>query len=475
MNNGGLCPCVVMINRMKKINTLACMLAMAATAVFSTSCENDNINPYDYVNNGGNNANQGSTEVIKTAVAEYPVGSLVWTKDTTIDESVEIPVGTSLYIEPGVTVTCKSEVQVPIEIVVLGNLYCMGTAEKPVTFTSDTKKPADWGGIICGYNSEEVVLNHVNVAYAGATPTESSASFQNKLFKTTIDGGVPAFHFCNVNGKFVMADCFFHDNYNDQNYFTGGQGIIVGNVFADSGNAADGGEAINVKSGCKLDIANNIIYNACTNAFKLSNAGNSEVIPLTQMTVYNNTMVNCGWRRSKNKKGGSIWLEKAIAPIFVNNLVYDCRFGMKQPKQDGADLSNSRVAPNYYFASTETGVKQMAKDASLGIWNDDDIKSNVAGQLNPLFKSFRQSDKMNINCEVDEVEQGAPLAFDKSWDFNYQADSPALSGGVTDFARIFPNGLPFFGMKKVNFLDSANDQNYYFTAPLPSARFGAWR
>ncbi len=460
---------------MKKINTLACMLAMAATAVFSTSCENDNINPYDYVNNGGNNANQGSTEVLKTAVAEYPVGSVVWTKDTTINESVEIPVGTSLYIEPGVTVTCKSEVQVPIEIVVLGNLYCMGTAEKPVTFTSDTKKPADWGGIICGYNSEEVVLNHVDVAYAGATPTESSASFQNKLFKTTIDGGVPAFHFCNVNGKFVMADCFFHDNYNDQTYFTGGQGVIVGNIFADSGNAADGGEAINVKSGCKLDIANNIIYNACTNAFKLSNAGNSELIPLTQMTVYNNTMVNCGWRRSKNKKGGSIWLEKAIAPTFVNNLVYDCRFGMKQPKQDGADLANSRVAPNYYFASTETGVKQMAKDASLGIWNDDDIKSNVAGQLNPLFKSFRQSDKMNINCEVDEVEQGAPLAFDKSWDFNYQADSPALSGGVTDFARLFPNGLPFFGMKKVNFLDSANDQNYYFTAPLPSARFGAWR
>lgn len=447
---------------------------MAATAMLSASCENDNINPYDYVNNGGNNQKQGSTEVLKTAVAEYPVGSVVWTKDTTIDESVEIPVGTSLYIEPGVTVTCKSEVQVPVEIVVLGNLYCMGTADKPVTFTSDTHKPADWGGIICGYNSEEVVLNHVDVSYAGATPTESSASFQNKLFKTTIDGGVPAFHFCNVNGKFVMNGCFFHDNYNDQTYFTGGQGIIVNNIFADSGNAADGGEAINVKSGCKLDIANNLIYNACTNAFKLSNAGNSEVIPLTEITVYNNTMVDCGWRRSKNKKGGSIWLEKAIAPTFVNNLVYDCRYGMKQPKQDGADLEHARVAPNYYFASTETGVKQMEKGASLGIWNDDDIKSSVAGQLNPLFKNFRQSDKMNINCEVDEVEQGAPLAFDKAWDFSLQEGSPALSGGVTDFARIWPNGLPFFGMKKVNFLDSKNDQNYYFTAPLPSARFGAF-
>ena len=173
---------------MKKINTFAALLLMAATAMFSTSCENDNINPYDYVNNGGNgsrngngnNENQGSEGAFTTKVAEYPAGSVVWTKDTTLSQSVEIPVGASLYIEPGVTVTCKSEVQVPVEIVVLGNLYCMGTAEKPVVFTSDTRKPADWGGIICGYNSEEVVLNHVNVAYAGATPTESSASFQDR-------------------------------------------------------------------------------------------------------------------------------------------------------------------------------------------------------------------------------------------------------------------------------------------------------
>ena len=160
------------------------MLMMAAAAMFSTSCENDNINPYDYVNNGSDgNENQGSKDVITTKVAEYPVGSVVWTKDTTLSESVEIPVGTSLYIEPGVTVTCKSEVQVPVEIVVLGNLYCLGTAEKPVTITSDTKKPADWGGIICGYNSEEVVLNHVDVAYAGATPTESFSFFPEQAFQ----------------------------------------------------------------------------------------------------------------------------------------------------------------------------------------------------------------------------------------------------------------------------------------------------
>lgn len=461
---------------MNNIKNLAGILLMATTALFTASCENDNINPYDYVNNNGNNNgqhNQGSTEAFKTAIAEYPQGALVWTKDTTLTESVEIPIGTSLYIEPGVKVTCKSDVQVPIEIVVLGNLYCMGSAQKPVVFTSDTQKPESWGGIICGYNAEEVVLNHVEVAYAGATPTESSASFQNHLFKTTIDGGVPAFHFCNVNGKFVMANCFFHDNYNDQTYFTGGKGIIINNIFADSGNAADGGEAINVKAGCKLDIANNLIYNACTNAFKLSNAGNSETIPLTEMTVYNNTMVNCGWRRSKNKKGGSVWVEKAAKPVFVNNLIYDCRYGLKQPKQDGADMEHSRLTPNYYYASTDIGVAQMAKGANLGIWFDTDIKSSVAGQLNPLFKSFTRNENMNINCEIDKVENGAPLAFNKAWDFALQTGSPALTGGVTDVERLFPNGLPFFGMKKVIFFDNSNDQNYYFTAPQPNGCFGA--
>lgn len=456
-----------------KTNIFAILLVVMAGTLLTTSCENDNINPYDYVNQS-NAENGGSEDVLTTRLAQYPKNSIVWTHDTTLTGSVEIPEGTSLYIEQGVTVTCKSDVQVPIELVVLGNLYCMGTAEEPVTFTSDRKQPADWGGIICGYNAGEVVLSHVDIAYAGATPTESSFSYQNRLFKTTIDGGVPAFHFCNVKGRFVIADCYFHDNYNDQTYFTGGNGVICHNIFADSGNAADGGEAINVKSGCKLDVAYNLIYNACTNALKLSNAGNNDSIPLTEMTVYNNTIVNCGWRRSKNKKGGSIWVEKAAKPVLVNNLIYDCRFGLKQPKKDGADMESSVLTPNYYYASTETGVKQMANGASLGIWLDTDFHSSVAGEGDPLFSLFTQNPSMNINCEVDDTSKGAPLAFDPSWDFHLASNSPALTGGKTNVTRMFPSGLAFFGMKKVIFLNTTNDQDYYFSCPAAASYFGAY-
>ena len=58
---------------MKLSNKIACLL-FAATAVVAASCENDNINPYDYNKHGDNNHNQGSTEVLKIPNAESPVG-----------------------------------------------------------------------------------------------------------------------------------------------------------------------------------------------------------------------------------------------------------------------------------------------------------------------------------------------------------------------------------------------------------------
>ena len=453
-------------------------LFATALAFGLSSCENENINPYDYAAKTDTiTINTGDENTVKTAVAFYPTGSIVWSHDTTLVTSFKVTEGASLYIEPGVHVTVSHDSQEadkhPIEIVALGNLYAMGTEEKPVVITSDTGKPNDWGGIICGYNCSEVVLSHVELADCGATPTESSMSFQNKLFKTTIDGGVPAFHYCNTNGRFAMIDCYLHDNYNDQTYFTGGKGIITGCTFADSGNSNDGGEAINVKSGCTLDIAYNLIYNACTNAFKLSDAGVEKNFA-SKLVIYNNTAVDCGWRRTKNKKGGNVWLEKGIAPVFVNNLMVDNRYGIRQPDKDGGDIANSVLAPNYLFASTADGVKQQAKDFSMLVWDEGNKTSAAPEDLKKLFVNFAQSDKMNINCESDDIAKGAPLAWSSAWDFHLQTGAVALSGATSSVVRNFTTGLPFFGMKKVKWVDSNNDQNYYFTAPMASTFFGAF-
>lgn len=457
---------------MLSIKSIACMLTLACAALF-TACENDNIDPTVITPGTTTPGTTGSENVVTTALATYPKGSIVWTKDTTLTASFKVPEGVSLYIEPGVTVTCDSKADPAVELVVLGNLYCMGTADKPVTFTSDKKQPEAWGGIICGYKAEEVVLNHVNLSYAGATPTESSLSFQNHLFKTTIDGGVPAFHFCNVNGRFVITNCVFDESYNDQTYFTGGSCIIANNLFKDSGNEKDGGEAINFKAGCKGDIAGNVIYNACTNAFKLSNAGTSADIPASQLNIYNNTIVNCGWRRTKNKKGGSVWLEKGIEPVFVGNIIYDCRFAVKQPDKDGAG-EGAVYAPNFYFASTADGIQQYSANEKGVMYSDKDVHGAKAGDNDPLFKNYSLTPGMNINCQTDDQTKGAPQSYVNGWDFHLLAGSPALNAPVPAVTPLWSNGLAFIGLKKVIFNKFTDDQDYRFYSPVPAARYGAF-
>jgi hypothetical protein len=461
---------------MKYLKSVISIMAVASWSALFCACESDNIDPTETTGtNKKDTVYINSDTKMVTSYAKYPQGSIVWTHDTTLTASFEVPKNKSLYIEPGVTVTANSASDPKVEIVVLGNLYCMGAKAKPVTFTSDSKKPESWGGIICGYDSKEVVLDHAVIAYAGATPTESSLSFQNKLFKTTIDGGVPAFHFCNVNGNFVISNCVFHDSYNDQIYITGGNSIICNNTFYDSGNAQDGGEGINFKSGCKSDIAYNLIYNACTNGFKLSNSGTSETVGSSQLNVYNNTVVNTGWRRSKNKKGGSVWLEKGIAPVFVNNLIYDCRFGMKQPTTDGADLSKSVLAPNYYFASTAAGVKQCDSTKTSGVINfDSDIKSTSPGDKDPLFVNFSRTQNMNINCQSDKNSDGAPDDFNSSWDFHLQSGSPALLGSTPSFTALWTSGIAFYGLKQVDFISNSDERGFFYYSPMPSNYFGAF-
>lgn len=421
---------------MKKTSFL---LSIALMALFFTACEKN--------------------EIIKEK--EYPAGSIVWRNDTTITNHVIIPEGKSLYVEPGVTVTMNDTVVRP-EIIILGNLYCYGTADKPIKFTvasqyrtEDKRFNRYWGGIICGYDSKEVVLDHVTVEYGGAQTTEQSESFKHGLFKTVTGEGVPGFHFCNINGQFVIQNCTFHNNAEDQIYITGGKSIVMYNKFISSG--FDGGEAINYKSGCLADVAYNFIYDANSNAFKLSNNGGFN--PQAHIIAYNNSAVNCGWRRPK-VKGGSIWLEQNVFAEMYNNLMFDCRWACKRDVASPED-PRTVITPNYYFASTATGVTQYQPNATNGqILGANDIVSASAGDKNPLFKSFSIQPVVDINAGSTK-SGNIPQLYNASWDFHLSAASPALTGGNTSFNRHFATtGLVIEGIE--------------YKSPAPSAFFGAF-
>lgn len=394
---------------------------------------------------------------------EYPVGSIVWPKDTVVilKDHYIVPKGKSLYIEEGAQIIASDTLIKP-EFIVLGNLYAYGTAEKPIRFTVEEKyrNEADrfkryWGGIIAGYDSEEILLDNVIVEYGGAQTTEQSKSFQYQLFKTETGEGVPAFHFCNTEGSFVVQNSTFRNNAEDHIYITGGKSIVQNNRFIVNG--FDGGEAINYKSGCTVDIAYNLIYDANTNAFKMSNSG--ALTPQLHAVIYNNTVVNTGWRRPKIK-GGSTWLETAAFVEFYNNLTFDSRHAVKQDIEEPED-SRSVITPNFFFASTQKGIDGMLPDATKGqLRGAKDIFSATPGDKNPNFTNFTVQNNVNVLAGV-EKSTDIPQTFSNSWDFSLKSGSPATTGGVTNFTRNFgSNGITVDGKS--------------YTSKAPASYFGAY-
>lgn len=403
----------------------------------------------------------------------------VWEKYSTINVTghIKIPAGKTLTIEEGVEVIIatggQDANQTKIEWLVDGNLYIQGTAGSPVKIsvpaaertTANTFKRL-WGGIIGSATCSEMLIDNAIIEYTGAITTATSPSVVAGLFKAGGGEGMVAFNTNNPNGKYVIQNTTFRSTGEDAIYVQGGSCIFMNNTFYAVGEA--GGEAINVKAGCKVDAAYNLMYSVNTNGFKLSNSGADGIKQQAQINAYNNTIVNAGWRRDPNApKGGSIWGEKGVLLNVYNNLVINCMFRAKAPKwglsaTDGPDL-NSKMDYNYYAAGPQTsavpqhitngtasgfdGFKPGVKDA---VYSAHDISGASASDKDPKF--------MNFPFSTDPL---LSFTFDQNWDFHLQSSSPALTGAKTDFT-------PYFSASGV----TVNGKT--FKSPAPSAFFGAF-
>ncbi len=404
----------------------------------------------------------------------------VWEKYSIVyvEGHINIPEGKTLTIEEGVEVIISSAGQdanaTKIEWIVRGNLYSLGTEDAPVLITVPASERTTantfarlWGGIIGSETCNEILLDYTIVEYAGAVTTISSPSVTGGLFKVGGGEGMVAFNTNNPSGKYVITNSVFRNCGEDAIYVQGGNCIFTYNLFYAIGES--GAEAINVKAGCKVDAAYNLIYSANTNALKLSNNGadGGERFQ-AQINGYNNTIVNTGWRRDPSKpKGGSIWAEAGCLVNVYNNLIVNSMFGVKAPgfgedATEGPDL-NSKIDYNFYASGPQQssvpqhiengtvtaydGFKPGVQDVVYGI---NDVAGTSAGTNDPLFENFPFSTNPLLS-----------FSFDESWDFHLQAGSPALSGAKVDF-------IPYFSTNGI----SINGRTY--TSPLPSSYFGAF-
>jgi hypothetical protein len=360
---------------------------------------------------------------------------------------LEIPEGKSLTIQEGVKVVMSDSVIAP-EIIIKGNLYCLGTEANPVLFTvPDAWKTEDhlfgnlWGGMVSAPSSQEVLLQHTILEYGGTATTEESPSVKAGLYKATAGKHLPALYYGNVNGKFVVVNSTIRNFYDDALYVEGGKTIIANDVFYAIGAPAD--DAVNLKSGVLADVAFNLIYSPNTSGLKLSNEG--ERSPQLYVIGYNNTIINGGWRRP-TIKGGSIWVENGVHADLYNNLLVNDRFGIKRDKGNPED-NRSRFYNTFYYGYTQQAVDQFQPGDEI-IAGVDDIIGTHAGDNDPEFVNYPLSTDL-YNAD-----------FNTSWDFHLQSTSPALNKGKTDFTRHFADGIVVNGVT--------------YTSPAPAAYIGAY-
>ncbi len=105
----------------------------------------------------------------------------------TLEGVVKVPEGISLTIEPGATFTAKTSVGSSLVVLQGGKIYAEGTATEPIVFTSDNKKPGDWGGLTVYGNAPIKAINGANKAlsedgnnvyYGGDNPNDNSGSLK---------------------------------------------------------------------------------------------------------------------------------------------------------------------------------------------------------------------------------------------------------------------------------------------------------
>lgn len=403
-----------------------------------------------------------------------------WKKYSVVNVTghINVPAGKTLTIEEGVEIIVSTAGQdanqTKIEFIVNGNLYCYGTEADPILIsvpaaertTANTFKRL-WGGVIGSGTCGEIIFDHVIIEYTGAVTTLTSPSVTSGLFKPAGGEGMVAFNTNNPKGKYVITNSVFRSTGEDAIYVQGGSCIFTNNTFYAVGEA--GGEAINVKAGCKVDAAYNLMYSPNTNGFKLSNSGadGGERFQ-AQINAYNNTIINSGWRRDPNKpKGGSVWGEAGCLINVYNNLIVNSMFGAKAPQFgiDGAvgpDL-NSKIDYNYYASgSQQSAISQHIANGTVTafdgfkpgvtdvVYGSHDVRGTALGDKDPKFVNFPFTTNPLLS-----------YTFDSSWNFRLQTGSPALTGGKTDFT-------PYYSSTGIT-IDGKT-----YKSPLPSAYFGAF-
>jgi len=278
-------------------------------------------------------------------------------------------------------------------------------------------------------------------------------------------------------------------------YFMGAQAIVYNNILHTVGvSDCDG---INVKAGVLIDIAYNLTFSVNSNALKLTSKNQTTDRGQTMVKAYNNTIVNSGWRRDKNLKGGSILIQQGVLAQVYNNLILNSRLrtvaiNLPTPRTDSGADWGSYVGYNFYASGTQEWTGHNPSDAApfdftnsftgyqaltVDVYAAWDTYAEIYGPDFPLIDKTSLFATAAGQPAIEFANFGfntVPLAeqsFNSSWDFHVtSANSPVIVGADGYAPRSdFSNGFaPLFGTKGL-MIDGVE-----IKSPAPKAQYGAF-
>jgi len=249
----------------------------------------------------------------------------------------------------------------------------------------------------------------------------------------TLSGRPYPVFFQNPLGIFVLEDSWIYGSVDDPFRILGGKIAVLRNTFEKAG--YQGGEAMNAKAGTIGDFAYNLCVGIATNGPKLSNSGVIAGVPGSNVRMYNNTIINCGYRRLAAGRGGSINFEEGAAGMAYNNLIVNCRFGLRITSD--ADVQNVKYNNQYYYGSSAGIVGQFLAADGIAKFQSGDIYSATAKDNDPQFYGY------DLN-RFDFVANPGPITVSKqppylvtvgAANFRLQAASKGLGKGNTNFTQ----------------------------------------
>ena len=296
-------------------------------------------------------------------------GTMLAGKTYTIGCDVIVNEGDTLTIQEGVTINFTGNFGIGVR----GALICLGTKEHPNWFTykgvTKTDQPGanpgndpafagKWIGIMGATTCKLMVIKWTHIEFGGGAIAASSP------VKQIFANPYPVF-FQNPGGVFVLEDSWIYGSTDDPLRILGGKIAVMRNTFEKSGYT--GGEAMNAKAGTIGDFAYNLCIGMATNGPKLSNSGAPVGVPGSNVRMYNNTIVNCGYRRAASGRGGSINFEEGAGGMAYNNLMVNCKFGLRVVQNPIADTANLSYGYNYTYADSQAVANNIYPSLAVSV------------------------------------------------------------------------------------------------------------